>query len=141
MTDTPNEIFNFVVLKHFGLICFIMTILLSGVQKLYSLFRIKKYPELKEGYQKVVLGFLLFMGLPWLIIAFGEMLYGFSGILFLFLLKEGNLFSWLFYIVLFCEYLFLFVWVWFLGGGKIYININSCSIIFHLRLLPKYLLR
>jgi hypothetical protein len=118
MLETSNEILDFVILKHFGLICLIWTILVSGLQKLYSLSKVKKYPELKEGYQKIILGFLIFMGLPWLIIAIGELVYGFSGVLILFSLKDGNLFSWLFYIVLFCEYLFLIVWVWFLGGGE-----------------------
>jgi hypothetical protein len=118
MTDTPNEIFDFVIVKHFGLICLILAVIFSGVQKLYSLFRVRKHPELKDGYPQLILGFLIFIGLPWLIIAIGELIYNVSGVLFLFALKDGNLFSWLFYTLLICEYIFLIFWVWFVGGGE-----------------------
>lgn len=105
------------VVNHFGLICFVLAFFLAGLQKLYSLARVKKNPELAEGYPKIILGYLIFMGLPWLIFAIGELVYGFSSVFLIFMLKDGNLFSWLFFVILFCEYVFLIIWVWFRGGG------------------------
>ncbi len=118
MIDSQKDFFDFVLLKHFGLICLALTIVMAGVQKLYSLFRVKKFPELKDGYQKLITGYLIFMGLPWVVLAMGELVHSYSGILFLFSLKDGNLFSWLFYVILFGEYTFLVYWVWLKGGGE-----------------------
>ncbi|MBL8100693.1 MAG: hypothetical protein JNK81_16040 [Anaerolineales bacterium] len=118
MTENSTNIFEFVILRHFGLICLILTIFFTGVQKLYSLIRVRKYPELKDGYRTIILGYLIFMGILWLIIAIGEIVYGFSGILFLLSFNVNSLLSWFVYLVIFCELIFLLVWVWFKDGGE-----------------------
>ncbi len=115
--EPSNPVFSLFIVKHFGFLCLIFALIFAGIQQLYAFVKVKKNPDLADGYKKVVLGYLIFMGFPWLIMAIGELLYGFSSIFFIFMLKDGNIFSWLFFIVLLCEYVFLFVWVWFRGGG------------------------
>jgi hypothetical protein len=115
--ESSSPVFSLFIVKHFGFLCLIFALIFAGMQQIYALIKVRKNPELADGYRKVVLGYWILMGFPWLIMAIGELIYGFSSILFILMLKDGNIFSWLFFIVLLGEYAFLLVWVWFRGGG------------------------
>ena len=111
--------FDFIFIRHFGSFCLISALIAGCIQTLHSLIVIRKRPELKDGYQKLILGFTLFMGLPWLSIALGELIQGIPGMHYFFLLAAGNFFSWVFSITIFCEYAVFLYWLWFRKGGEL----------------------
>jgi hypothetical protein len=120
--NSQNELFywiDFILIRHFGSFCLTFALIAGCIQTLHSLIAVRKRPELKEEYQKLILGFTLFMGLPWLFIALGELVQGIPGMYYFFLFGNGNFFSWIFVITIFCEYAIFLYWLWFRKGAEL----------------------
>jgi len=94
--EPSNPVYSLFIVKHFGFLCLIFALIFAGIQQIHAFIKVRKNPELAGGYRKVVLGYLILMGFPWLIMAIGELIYGFSSLFFIFMLGNGNIFSWLF---------------------------------------------
>ena len=98
---------------HFGFILFVGTLLIAGALRVRAIWLIRKNPELRDGYNKLILGFILFMGSPWLVMEVGTLATNIPGILFPFMMREGNPFVLLFFAWFILEYVVYFYWVWF----------------------------
>lgn len=104
---------------HAGLFFVIVDVLFVVIQKIQAVFLAKKYPELQEVHNKLILGYMLFMGIPFLVMEVGTLATNIPGLFLLFRLHEGNPFTLAFFICLLLEYVFLLNWVWFRGGAEI----------------------
>ena len=118
---------------HSGLFFVIVGLVLAAVQKTQALFLAKKYPELKEIHDKLILGYMLFMGIPFLIMEVGTLATNIPGLFLLFKLHEGNPFTLAFFICLLLEYVFLLNWVWFRDGAEILHKSNLLFVSFNHR--------
>jgi len=107
---------------HIGLFFFGATLLIAGMQKVHAYFQVKKRPELRDDYNKLVLGFIVFMGLPWLVMEIGELATSIPGILFFFRMRDRNPFVLAFFICLLIEYGVYFYWIWFRDGATFLYN-------------------
>lgn len=103
---------------HIGLLFVIVDLVFVAIQKIQALFLAKKYPELQEVHNKLIVGYMLFMGIPFLVMEVGTLATNIPGLFLLFRLHEGNPFTLAFFLCLLLEYIFLLNWVWFRDGAE-----------------------
>jgi hypothetical protein len=103
-------------LRHFWFLFLALTFLAAGIEKIHAHFVVKKHPELREGYNKLIFGFIVLMGLPWLVMGVGVINQKIPSGLFFFMLQDGNPFVSAFFICLILEYVFCLNGIWFRGG-------------------------
>jgi hypothetical protein len=106
-----------IIIKYFSVFCLLVLLIQVSIEALYIWFKTKSKPELKQGYKRLILGYSLLMGLPFFILSIGTFIQNIPSILYLFMLGDGNFFSWMFFITLLLEYIFLLSWIWLFGGA------------------------
>ena len=104
---------------HTGLFFIIVDLVFVAIQKIQAMLLAKKYPELQEDHNKLILGYMLFMSIPFLVMEVGTLVTDIPGLLLLFGLHEGNPYTLAIFVCLLLEYVFLLNWVWFRGGAEI----------------------
>jgi hypothetical protein len=113
---TKGDFWFWLIIKHFWLLCLLALFLIAGFEEIYILFVVKKHPELKEGYNKLIVGIITAMGFPWLVMGIGVLTQNIPSLLFYFMIWEGNPFVSAFFISIILECLIYLIWIW-LGDG------------------------
>jgi hypothetical protein len=98
-------------------------LILASVYSAFLLkFRSRKFieqqPELREGYDRLIVGELVYLNIPWVIAGVGIVFGNVPGFFSYFAPSDGNLFILAFQVSIVVLCLFTFWWVYFKGGAE-----------------------
>jgi hypothetical protein len=79
---------------------------------------IARKPELKEGYEKIFRGYLIYLNIPWIVMGIGILVGGASSVSDYFNPRAGNPFVLAFHLSVVVLWLLSIVWIYFRGGAE-----------------------
>ena len=140
------EIVMNIIEKSFWLIAVIVTFVNAYILKSRSQDAIARNPELKEGYEKIFRGYLIYLNIPWVVMGIGILFGGVAGVFDYFNPRTGNPSVLAFHLSVVILWALGVYWIYFRGGaeflvkhpGLMNIDIKSASalkLIFALMLL------
>jgi hypothetical protein len=106
------------IFKYFWVIALFFTLLNTIIFKFRSGKYIKEKPELKEGYDRLILGYGFWMSLPFLIMGFGIVSGNVSNVLAFFRPRDGNPYVLAFFGCIVSEWILTIYWVFFRNGAE-----------------------
>ncbi|OQA15814.1 MAG: hypothetical protein BWY64_02754 [bacterium ADurb.Bin363] len=111
-------LFMNIIFKYFWIFIIIVNIINANSLKNKSRSYITLNPELEDGYNKIIKGFLIYANIPWIIMGTG-ILSGFTYTIFDYLTPdELNPFVFLFYTSIIIIWLYGFYWIYVRGGAE-----------------------
>lgn len=123
--DKPIGIFVF----DYAWILFILVAFLNaGMLKLRSNRIMKLHPELQDGYDQFIKGFLSFMNIPWIVLGIGMVFGGIPSTFSFFTPRHGNLFVIAFHVSVIILWLLGVWWIFFKGGAEFLVKYKG---VFH----------
>ena len=97
----------------------ILVTLINGfIFKRRSSVIVSKQPELRDGYDRLLKGYLIYFNIPSVIIAIGTLIGGVPSIISYFRPRDGNPFVIAFHIAVVIMWLLSIWWVYFKGGAE-----------------------
>ncbi len=115
------EAFN-TIGKWFWVICIIVTFLNGAIFKFRAKKRIKQTPDLEEGYNKIIKGFVTWGNLPWIVMGIGCTFGGIPSMWHYFHPQDGNPYVLSFFGSLFLIWILGSYWILFRGGAEELVN-------------------
>lgn len=79
---------------------------------------IARNPDLKEGYEKIFRGYLIYLNIPWVVMGIGILVGGVSSVFDYFNPRAGNPFVLVFHLSIIILWLLSIIWVYFRGGAE-----------------------
>jgi hypothetical protein len=83
------EVFRYIS-KWFWALCILVTFINGAIYRFRAQKHIKLNPDLEEGYQKIIKGFLTWGNIPWLVMGIGCTFGGIQSVWEYFNPKDGN---------------------------------------------------
>ncbi|MBO0726413.1 MAG: hypothetical protein J2P52_12490 [Blastocatellia bacterium] len=108
--------------KIFWLFCLLVTVLNAYSLKRGARKLIAERPELEEGYEKLVNGYLFFGSLPWVVMGIGILSGSVHGFFDYFRPREGNPFVLAFHAVIIAIWALTVNWIYFGSGAEFLVN-------------------
>jgi hypothetical protein len=112
------EIVMDIIEKSFWLVAIIVTFINAYILKSRSQEAIARNPELKEGYEKIFRGYLIYLNIPWMVMGIGILFGGVSGVFDYFNPRAGNPFVLAFHISVVALWALSLYWIYFRGGAE-----------------------
>ncbi len=113
--DQPIGLFIF----DYAWILFILVTCINGLLMKARFTKIvERNPELQEGYDRLVKGYLICFNIPWVIMGLGMLLGGVPGTFSYFRPRAGNPFVISWYIAVVILWLLAIWWIYFRGGAE-----------------------
>jgi hypothetical protein len=106
------------ILKHFWLIALIVMFVNWLKFRIKAQKQIKKQPGLKKGYESLLQGYLLFMGLPYLVMGIGCTLGGVPSVFHYFRPRDGNPYVLAWFGCVFLHLVGFTFWLFFKNGAE-----------------------
>jgi hypothetical protein len=106
----------------FWVIAIVITILNAYIYKLRFAKIIEQKPELRDGYNKLVRGYVFYLNIPWVVMGIGMVLGGVSNVFDYFRPSNGNTFVLAFYISILSLWVLGLIWIWFQAGAEFIIK-------------------
>jgi hypothetical protein len=113
-SDNPIDL----IFDHAWLLLIFGTLINAAILWARSRPIVKKHSELAEGYKRLLIGFVLFMNLPWLVMGVGIIFGDVPGTFDYFPPAYDSLFVVAFYVTILILWLLGFWWVYFRGGAE-----------------------
>jgi hypothetical protein len=104
--------------RTFWLFAIIITILNAYFYKLRFAKIIEQKPELKDGYNKLVKGYVFYLNIPWVVMGIGMIFGNVSSVFDYFRPGSGNPFILAFYISILSLWVLGLIWIWLKGGAE-----------------------
>ena len=79
---------------------------------------IAKQPDLREGYEKLFKGYLIYLNIPWIVMGIGVLFGGVQGVFSFFRPRDGNLFVLAFHLTILIFLILSSLWICFKGGAE-----------------------
>lgn len=106
-----------------GWVLFIfVTVFNAFYLKARSQKNIAKQPELKEGYDQLFKGYLIYSNIPWIVMGIGVLLGGVPGVFDFLRPRDGNIFVLAFYATVVILWILSIWWIYFKGGAEFLIK-------------------
>jgi hypothetical protein len=105
--------------EHFWALAILVTCVNTGLLKYRAKKRIENEPELAEGYPKLILGYLIWLNIPWIVMGAGCIFGGDLAVWHYFRPRDGNPFVLTWWASVFALWILSFIWVFFRGGAEI----------------------
>jgi len=109
----------------------VLFILVSVLNAFYLRIRSKKFiekqPELKEGFDRLITGELIYLNIPWVVAGIGIVFGGVPGFLSYLTPRHGNLFVLAFHATIIALWIFTFWWIYFKGGAEFLVKYSGMA--------------
>ena len=79
---------------------------------------IAKQPDLREGYEKLFKGYLIYLNIPWIVMGIGVLFGGVQGVFSFFRPRDGNIFVLAFHASIVILWILSIWWLYFKGGAE-----------------------
>jgi len=103
--------------KWFWALCILTTFVNGAVFRFRAQKHIKLNPELGEGYNKIIKGFVIWCSIPWIVMGIGCTVGGVPSVWYYFNPKAGNLYVLAFFASVFLIWVLGSYWILFKGGA------------------------
>jgi hypothetical protein len=107
-----------IIEKSFWLIAIVVTSINAYILKSRSQEAIARNPQLKEGYDKIFRGYLIYLNIPWVVMGIGILSGRVSGVFNYFNPRAGNPFVLAFHLSLVILWVLSVYWIYFRGGAE-----------------------
>ncbi|MBD0395870.1 MAG: hypothetical protein ICV52_19030 [Microcoleus sp. C1-bin4] len=104
--------------KIFWLLAIGVTVVNAYIIKSRSREVITRHPELKEGYEKIFRGYLIYLNIPWIVMGIGILAGGVSDVFDYFYPRAGNPFVLAFHLSIIILWALSIYWIYFRGGAE-----------------------
>lgn len=108
--------------KTFWLIAIAVTFLNAQPLRVRAKSETARNPALKEGYDQLLKGYLIFLNLPWLVMGIGILVGGTQSVFEYFDPRAGNVYVLAFHVMIFIEWALAVLWIYFAGGAEFLIK-------------------
>jgi hypothetical protein len=109
---------GFVVFDYDWIFLILVTLINAFILKARSSKVVCKHPELRDGYNQVFIGYLVFLNIPWVVMAIGMLVGGVPSSFSYLRPREGNAFVIAFHVTIVILWLLSIWWVYFKGGAE-----------------------
>lgn len=109
---------GFFVFDYAWILFILVTILNAGILRVRSNRIVSEHPELKDGYDRLFKGCLLFLNIPWVVIGIGMIVGGVPSTFSFFAPRRGNLLVIAFHVSAVILWLLGIWWLYFKGGAE-----------------------
>jgi hypothetical protein len=109
---------DYLVTHHFWLFAIFLTVINVLMAKKRAAKSIQANPELAEGYDKLIRGYLFWMNLPWIVMGIGATIGKVPSVWHFFKPKNGNPYVLAWFITLACLWFLGAAWLVFRGGAE-----------------------
>jgi hypothetical protein len=113
--DEPN---GFFVFDYAWIFLILVTIVNALILKARSASSVREHPELREGYDQLFKGYLLYMNIPWVVMGVGMLLGRVPSTISFFTPRHGNIFVIAFHLSVVFLWLLSIWWIYFKGGAE-----------------------
>lgn len=107
-----------IISSYFWLIAISFTLINFAYSKREARIRIEKNPELAEGYDKLLRGYLLWMNLPWMVMGICSIVGKIPSVWYFFRPRDGNPYVLTWFGCLIFEWIISAIWIFFKGGAE-----------------------
>jgi hypothetical protein len=108
----------FIVSKYFWVIAMVVTSFNAIIFKRQSKQHIRDNPNLADGYDKMIRGYLFWLNMPWFVMGIGCTFGGIPTVFHFFRPKEGNVFVIAWWLSVFILWIVSFYWILFQEGAE-----------------------
>jgi len=112
----------FVISKWFWAICITVTFANAAIFRARAKKHIQQNPEMEEGYQKIIKGFVTWGNIPWIVMGIGCVMGGVPSVFHFFRPRDGNPYVLAFFASVFLIWIMGTYWLLFQGGAKMLVK-------------------
>jgi len=108
--------------KNFWLLAIIITLINAYYFKVRSRSLVRDNPDLKDDYNKVFWGTIVFLGIPWLVMGIGMTIGGIPTVFHFFRPRDGNPYVIAFHLNIIIIWILSIIWIYFKDGANFWVK-------------------